>query len=132
MSKNNGILSYSGSSSRRDLFKKDIKGAKTKGDERKAELRNLIPGKLELKGSNKNKKKYMKGEKVDVYFKNLEEYDYFCKYITVNHYQGHNTYDTELLIQLLKRFVKRNSKGELLIRKVGPEKKWVKLKKKKK
>lgn len=127
-----GVLDFAGAGSRRDQFKKDIKKATTKKEERAAEMKNLKPAPLEKKTSRRSaSKKYLNGVELKVYFKSKADFELYRKFVKVVEYQGYNTYDTDLITRLFKKFVKKNKKGETLIRKAGGEG-WVKLKPKKK
>jgi len=127
-----GVLAFAGASSRRDQFKKDIKKAKTKQEERAAELKNLKPAPIEKKTSKRTaSKQYLTGVELKVYFKSKADFKAFRKFVKVSEYQGFNTHDTDLIMRLLTKFVKKNKKGETLTRKTGGEG-WVKLKPKKK
>ncbi len=123
-----GILGHSGSVSRRKSFGKAIKGATSKGDERALEVRHLQPAPLVKRGKGCGDKKPSTLE-LRIFFKKEEDLELFKKYLRVNEYRGFNTHDVELLVKLLTKYLKKNKKGETLLRKRG--KGWIKQSKKK-
>lgn len=132
MSKKKGVLAFAGATSRRDQFKKDVKKATTKQEERAAEMKNLKPEPLEKKTSRRSSsKKHLTGIELKVFFRSKPDFELYREFVKVVEYQGFNTYDTDLITHLFKKFVKKSKKGEILIRKVGGDG-WVKLKPKKK